>query len=137
MTYYPKITLYYSADPGSDLEEVRSFLKERGTALAKAAHHLGGRAASARVFLLAEAVRETRRLTKTQRRQLVELHRLLTLENVAKPDRIESACFAIIDPASPFVDECCLLAEQLEALLRRISGDDYASEIELLLGKAA
>lgn len=126
-----------SADPGSDLKEVRSFLSERGKALAKAAHLLGGPTASARVFLLTEAVRDTLCLTRTQRRQLVELHRLLTLENVADPDRIESAYFAAIDPASPIVAECCLLSDQLEELLRRISGGNYASEIEILLSKAA
>ena len=138
MTYYTtKTSIKTSADLASDLEEVCSFLSEHGKALAKAAHLLGGPTASARVFLLTEAVHDTLRLTKTQRRQLVELHRLLMLENVADPNRIEAACFAAIDPASPFVPECCLLADQLEALLRRICHGNYASEIEMLFREAA
>lgn len=106
------------------LENVRKFLRDQGGALAKAAHRLGGRAASARVFLLCDAVHSAVRLTQAQKRQLVDLHQLLTLENVGDPDRIESALFAEIDPGSPFVDECCQLAEKLEALLRQISDDD-------------
>jgi hypothetical protein len=114
---------------GTDLNHVRKFLDENGEALAAAANRLGGSAASARVFLLCEAVRCAVRLTQAQRRQLVDLHQLLTLENVGNPDRIESSLFAEIDPGSPFVEECCLLAEKLIALLRKISGDELSDEL--------
>lgn len=116
---------YTNADVfGTDLNHVRKFLHEKGEALAAAANRLGGRAASARVFLLCEAVHIAVRLTQPQKRQLIDLHQLLTLENVGDPDRIESALFAEIDPDSSFVGEFCLLAETLEALLRQISDDD-------------
>lgn len=80
------------------------------------------------MFLLCEAVDAATRLTNAQKRQLVELYQLLTLENVGDPDRIESALLAEIDLASPFVEDCCLLAEKLEALLRQIAEDESSEE---------
>ncbi len=55
MTYHQTFTKL----PCPNLEHVRGFLRDYGTALAKAAHKLGGPGASARVFLLCEAVRHT------------------------------------------------------------------------------
>ncbi|WP_372921985.1 hypothetical protein [Roseovarius sp.] len=111
---------------GLELKHVRKFLKLHGKALAKAAHLLGGGGASARVFLLSEAVVNARRLTSAQRRQLVELHRLLTLQNVGDPERIESALFSKIDPSSAVVEDICLLAENLQRLLFLISDEEPA-----------
>ncbi|SEL30734.1 hypothetical protein SAMN05421666_2084 [Roseovarius nanhaiticus] len=125
MTYYQTLTKL----PCPNLEHVRGFLRDHGTALAEAAHRLGGPAASARVFLLCEAVRHTRRLTRAQSSQLVDFHRLLTLEHVGDPDRIESGLFAQIDPASGFVTECCLLSDKLGALLKLIAENDPTSDI--------
>lgn len=106
------------------LAHVGQFLSEHGTDLARAAHRLGGSAASARVFLLCEAVRHTRRLTQAQSSQLLGFHQLLVLEHVSDPDRIESVLFAQINPASVFVEECCVLAEKLGCLLRSIAENE-------------
>lgn len=106
------------------LAHVRQFLSQHGTDLARAAHRLGGPAASARVFLLCEAVRYTRRLTRAQSSQLVGFHQLLMLEHVSDPGRIESVLFAQINPASVFVEECCVLAEKLGCLLRSIAENE-------------
>ncbi|WP_255012182.1 hypothetical protein [Roseovarius sp. M141] len=125
MTYYQTLTKL----PCPNLEYVRAFLRDHGTALANAAHRLGGPAASARAFLLCEAMRHTRRLTRAQSSQLVDFHRLLTLEYVADPDRIESGLFAQIDPASGFVTDCCLLSDKLGALLKLIAENDPTSDI--------
>jgi hypothetical protein len=76
------------------------------------------------VFLLCEAVRHTRRLTRAQSSQLVGFHQLLMLEHVSDPDRIESVLFARINPASVFVEECCVLSEKLGCLLRNIAEND-------------
>ncbi|MEI4262451.1 hypothetical protein [Roseovarius sp. D0-M9] len=121
MTYH-----HIDISAGLDLKHVRKFLSTYGTALAKAAHLLGGGGASARVFLLCESVLHARRLTVAQRRQLVDLHRLLTLENVGDPERIESGLFSEIHPSSPVVEEICLLAENLQRLLLQISGEEPA-----------
>jgi hypothetical protein len=125
MTYHQTITKL----PCPNLDHVRGFLRDHGKALASAAHKLGGPAASARVFLLCEAVRHTPRLTRSQGSQLFDFHRLLTLEHVSDPDRIESGLFAQINPASGFVDECCLLSEKLGALLLQIAENDPTSDI--------
>eukprot|EP00919_Chromeraceae_sp_WS-2016_P029834 GHVR01070911.1.p1 GENE.GHVR01070911.1~~GHVR01070911.1.p1 ORF type:complete len:141 (-),score=10.54 GHVR01070911.1:37-459(-) len=125
MTYHQKITKQSCAN----LRPVRGFLHDHGRALAETAHKLGGSAASARVFLLCEAMCHTRRLTRAQSSQLVDFHRLLTLERVSDPDRIESGLFAQINPASAFVGECCLLSEKLDALLRLIAENEPVSDI--------
>ncbi len=124
MSYYHTIT------PKSclHLEHVRPFLRDHISALAKAAYKLGGFAASARVFLLCEAVGQTLRLTRLQRSQLVDLHRLLTLEHVGDPNRIESSLFAEIDPSSAFVEECCCMADELGALLVSIKDEESLSK---------
>lgn len=126
MTYYRTFTML----PCPKLDHVRGFLRDHGTALALAAHKLGGPAASARVFLLCEAILHTRRLTRAQSSQLVDVHRLLTLEHVSDPDRIESGLFAQINPASEFVNECCVLSEKLGALLLRVAENDPTCDIQ-------
>ncbi|MEY8095964.1 hypothetical protein AB9F29_00905 [Falsihalocynthiibacter sp. S25ZX9] len=90
MTYHQTFT----KQPCQNLKQVRGFLRDYGTALAMAAYKLGGPTASARVFLLCEAVRHARQLTRAQSRQSVGFHRLLTLEHVNDPDRTESDLFA-------------------------------------------
>tara|TARA_R110002049_G_scaffold271272_1_gene448499 strand:+ start:442 stop:657 length:216 start_codon:yes stop_codon:yes gene_type:complete len=59
----------------------------------------------------------------------VNFHQLLTLEHVSDPDRIECGLFAQINPASEFVDDCCVLSEKLGSLLRQIAENDLASDV--------
>lgn len=122
MTFHEKIALEGGIDPHVDLLPVQYFLSEHAAALATAANLLGGPAASGRLFMLVEALRDARRLSRTHRRQLVALHELLSLKHVGEPDRIETGRFAAIDPGAPIVEEICLLADALEQLLRRIAG---------------
>ena len=125
MSYCQSITMLTCPN----LADVREFFCENRTALGRVAYKLGGPSASARVFLLREAVRHMRRLTYAQRSMLVDFHRLLTLHHVGDLDRIESGLFAQIDPASGFVDEYCLLSEKLGALLLRIAENDPANPV--------
>ena len=125
MSYHTKINAISNIAQARDLKQVRAFLHLHGEALAEAAHMLGGRAASGRVYMFIDAVRDAARLTKVQRRQLVDFHKLLTPENVGDPERVETSFFAQIDPASDSVHACCLLAERLEELLSDIAtGED-------------
>lgn len=124
MNHRQKSLLATVFDPAADLKLVRAFLDEHGHALARVAHLLGGGAASGRAFLLIECVRSSLQLTNTHRRHLVGVHRLLTLQDVSKPDRIESGLFAMIDPDSPIVHDACRLAEALEDLLVKVSAED-------------
>ncbi len=131
MTFHAKLITDDARAKLTDLAAVRKFLSKYGAALATAAHTLGGAAASSRVFIMTAAVQEAQRLTRAQRRQLVELHRLLTLEHVGDPERIETALFSKIDPGSSIVNDFCLLAEALEALLWQISEADNAESLAL------
>jgi hypothetical protein len=126
MTFY---RTFSTKQPCPNLGHVRRFLRDHGTALALASRRLGGPAASARVFLLCEAVRHTRRLTRAQSSQLVDFHQLLKLEHVSDPDRIECGLFAQINPASEFVDDCCVLSENLGSLLRQIAENEPTSDV--------
>lgn len=141
MTLHQTIAADSVFDPIADLKLVRAFLHEHGTALAAVAFLLGGGAAGAKVFLLIDAMRDACGLTRNQRRQLADLYRLLTLEHAGDPGRIAAARFAGIDPAAPIVDQICLLAEKLEALLLRISapenGGEVSADAAALFGQAA
>lgn len=125
MTFY---RTFSTKQPCANLVHVRRFLRDHGTALALAARRLGGPATSARVFLLCEAGQHTRRLTRAQSNQLVDFHQLLTLEHVSDPDSIECGLFAQINPALEFVDDCCVLSEELGSLLRQIAENEPTSD---------
>lgn len=124
MTFHKQISVDDVFDPQRDLRAVRAFLEQHGSALPRTAHALGGGSASGRVFGLIDSVRVARRLTWLHRFQLKALHRLLRLEEVGHPDRLETALFAAIDPASPVVEEICVLADSLSTLLIEIGADD-------------
>ena len=99
------------------IDLVRGFLGQHSEALAQAADLLGGPAAEGRARRLAGAVARAPRLSPALRRELEVLHALLSLEDVADLDGVEAACFAAIDPASPLVEEVCLLTDELTRLL--------------------
>jgi hypothetical protein len=116
------------------LKSVREFLDAQGDALANAAYALGGGSASGSVFRLTEAVRSSKKLTRSHVMRLRQLHALLMLENVGDPDRIETALFAEIPPGSKAVEDICLLADSLGDILHNLNS---CSEPELDVGKAA
>ena len=121
MTYHSRLTAGDAFHSPSMIDQVREFLDAQGTAVANAAQALGGNAASSRVFLLIEDVRDAKQLTHVHRCQLIELYKILSLEYVGDPNRIETALFNEIDLNSSMVSDVCLLTEALEALLLRIS----------------
>ncbi len=126
MTFHTKLIADEAFARSTNLVAVQTFLDEHGTALENAAHMLGGDVASGRVLILISTVREADRLTRAQRWQLIDLYKLLTLEHVGDPDRIETALFSEIDLESSVVHEICLLTEALEALLCEISEANQA-----------
>lgn len=101
---------------------VAHFLQCHAEALISAAALLGGRPAVARTARLIEDVAEARTLTRRLRRELKGLHRLLSLQCVGDIDSLEAACFAVIDPASPAVEEICLLCDELTERLEALPG---------------
>jgi hypothetical protein len=123
---YVNETLISSEDQlaAADLKAVQTFLGKNGTALANAAYHLAGGAASGAVFRLIDDVRKARKLTSSHINCLCKLHALLFLEKVGDPERTETALFAKIVPGSRLVDEFCMLADRVDDLLVSIGQSD-------------
>ncbi|MEP0190116.1 MAG: hypothetical protein ABJE00_06855 [Erythrobacter sp.] len=103
--------------PSSALRDLRAFVAEHADGLAGAAALLGG-APGFRIALAAlDGLCEPGCPVARTMRALDKLVDLLMLEHVQDPDRIESVCFAALDPAEPVVEEVCLLADGLSNLL--------------------
>ncbi len=111
----------------------QEFFAEHGAALCKASELLGGSSAERRCLALLLSLAEDRALRGKHIQDLIETHRLLTLQHVGNPDRIETALFACIDPLDPRVHDLCLLADRLLNLLSEIADvqghDDAPAEL--------
>lgn len=103
--------------------EVRAFVEEHREALQHAAELLASRRGAALAARIAEDLSDASCLSRRCRRDLEALLDILALENVDDPDSEEAACFAALDPASPVVEEICLLTDGLRDLLDRANAD--------------
>ncbi len=101
------------------------FLSNHREGLENAAALLGGPIAARRLCGLIEALSVPQpRLTRWISRELVALHRLLTLEDVANFDSPAAHYFSLIDPADPAVADICLLTDGLTDCLRSLIVED-------------
>ena len=91
------------------------FLLGHCEALVSAAALLGGPPAVRRTARLLEGFVDSSCITRRQRAELVELHRLLALDRVGDPESLEADCFARIDPASPEVESICEMTDALRS----------------------
>ncbi|WP_417524081.1 hypothetical protein [Marinovum sp.] len=89
------------------------YVEKHAEALQNAALLLGGRPALKQVQSLFETLRTEHSLHGRAGRDVSALHDLLSLAHVHDPSRPEAAYFAALDPASPHVEEICLLADEL------------------------
>lgn len=96
---------------------VVAYLEEHREALQHAAELLAGRRGAALVARIAEDLSDAPSLSRRCRRDLKDILDILALENVDDPDREEAGCFAALDPASPIVEEICLLTDGLRDVL--------------------
>lgn len=116
--------------PPSSLDDLRAYLGDHRDGLFDAAALLGGQPG----VRLAQSVLDDfdTHGTPTRRtmRALDDLLDLLMLENVHDPDRIEAARFALLDPASPIVEEICLLADGLNDAIA-----SYRRSLEMTLAQ--
>lgn len=99
------------------LTAVRDFFDKHGAALCNAAELIDGEAGTARVLRLMSRLREASRLERATRRRLVDLHRLLSLDPVIDAFEPDLSSWMLLDPASPEVEELCLLTDRLYDLL--------------------
>lgn len=119
------------------LRTLADFLVENAEPLINAAAVLGGRQAVRRTARLIEEMASAPRLTRRLGRDLVGLHRLLSLDAVDDPDSLEAALFAEIDPASPIVEEICLLADVLRDRLEALAAAEGDQALATTLAQAA
>ncbi|SNT76950.1 hypothetical protein [Paracoccus seriniphilus] len=128
---FPTNTL--SADP--QLDAVRAHFDKHGAALCNAAGLINGEAGTARVLRLMSGLREASRLDRAARRKLVELHRLLSLDPFGDDLEPDLSSWPLLDPASPVVEEICLLTDRLYDLLVEIGElDDEQKALALAHG---
>lgn len=99
------------------LTAVRELFDKHGAALCNAAELIDGEAGTARVLRLMSRLREASRLERATRRRLVDLHRLLSLDPVIDAFEPDLSSWMLLDPASPEVEELCLLTDRLYDLL--------------------
>lgn len=111
-----------SHDP---LKELREFFHEQSEALQSASVLIGGQPALRCVHALMDGLATQTRITRRMKSNFARLQAVLALENVDDPDRIEATLFAAIDPASPIVEEICLLSDQLDDLLQPIPSERH------------
>ncbi|KUF09782.1 hypothetical protein [Pseudoponticoccus marisrubri] len=121
-----------SADP--QLAPVRDFFEEHGAALCNAAGLIDDGFGTTRVLRLMSGLREASRLNRATRRRLVDLHRLLSLDPVIDAFEPDLSSWMLLDPASPEVEELCLLTDRLYDLLVEIGEmDDDRDALALAL----
>lgn len=110
--------------PSPALHDLRAFAAEHADGLGCAAALLGA-APGVRIALAAlDGLCEPGHPGARTMRALDDLVDLLMLEHVQDPGRIESICFAALDPAEPVVEEICLLADGLAG-----ARDAYRAEL--------
>lgn len=117
------------------LDAVRAHFDEHGAALCNAAGLIDAEPGTARVLRLMSGLREASRLDRTTRRRLVDLHRLLSLDPVIDAFEPDLSSWVLLDPASPEVEELCLLTDRLFDLLVEIGElDDERDAVALAPG---
>lgn len=89
------------------------FVEENAEALQNAALLLGGPPWLKHVECLFETLWTLNSPRGRAGRDVAALHDLLSLAHVHDPSRPEAAYFAALDPASPQIEEICLLADEL------------------------
>lgn len=109
-----------SAPQDTALEAVRGLFCEHGHALAEAAGFVGGPSSEARVFDFGRRLTRATRMTDRFRRDLVALHRILSLEESCAVDA-EILVLSGIDLTSPQIADICLLTDRLGDLSETIA----------------
>ena len=114
------------------LQELREFAKFHSEALQNASLLLGGEPALKCTQILLVDLTEAPSLTRRLGAKLVALHQLLTLQNTHDWESVEAAHFSNIDPASPIVEDICLLSEALMDVMYRIGDGAFMAKFEPL-----
>ncbi|WP_109464307.1 hypothetical protein [Albibacillus kandeliae] len=95
----------------------RKFVSEYAVALISASALLAGAGGKRLAQGVIDDAADQARLPRRLQRNLRQLLDILELRHAHDDTRVEFWCFAEIDPASPAVEEICLLSEGLRAAL--------------------
>lgn len=99
------------------LKDLREFFQDRSEALQNSAARLGGQPALRCVHALMDDLAIQPRMTRSMKSNFAKLQDVLTLEHVHDVNSLEAGLFADVDPASPFVEEICLLSDELKGII--------------------
>ncbi|MBM1556221.1 hypothetical protein JQV19_06105 [Sulfitobacter mediterraneus] len=99
---------------------LQEYLWSHSEGLQNAALVLGGMPAVKATNVLIDDVCSSTVLSRRVMQNLSRLHELLSLEHVHDPDRPEAAYFTALDPAAPYVEDICLMADQLRGHMEKL-----------------
>lgn len=102
-----------SVGPHPDTDPLRRMFSEKREALSDAATLLSGARGAALVTKIVDGLQRDVRIGRGTADALGSLSDILMLAHVDDPTRLESVLFSRIDPASPDVENICLLADEL------------------------
>jgi hypothetical protein len=94
-----------------------TFFTDHADALRNAAYLLSRGRGLRIVDHIIDSISKRPTLTRTTWQAIQELYDILTLENVDDLESVEAACFAVLDPAAPVVEDICLLTDQFRDAL--------------------
>ncbi|UWP96503.1 hypothetical protein K3X48_05880 [Aliiroseovarius crassostreae] len=111
------------------LTSMRAFMASHSEAVQNAAYLLGGQPALRKTQSLLDDIASSLVMTRRLAQNLLDLHALLTLQNVHCDDTIEAACFADLDPASPIVEDICVLCDELEDEIHKLDDAELSAAL--------
>ncbi len=109
--------------PGNAADRLRAYVCENRTGLLNAALLLGGQAWLKRTQQLVDDILSAPTYTRRIHLQVDALLALLSLKDVHEEERPEAGYFANLDPAAPYVEEICLLADGLAEAIAATAPD--------------
>ena len=115
------------------LAAFQTYAREHYEAFQNAALLLGGTFAAKRARSVLEDVMSAQTITRRMQIEMVEMHKLLSLHYVDDPERVEAAYFAEIDVSDPFIEDICLMTDQLTDILHSLKLDPSEPLAEYLV----
>jgi len=110
--------------------DLRDFVRLHSEALQNAAALLGSHLWLKRMKTFINDVLEANTVTRRIRAELKAMVTLLSLQHIGDPETIEAMCFSDLDPASPIVEEICLLTDAMTDLHCRLGADCVPNEFD-------
>lgn len=111
------------------MTSIRAFMASHSEAVQNAAYLLGGQPALRKAQSLLDEIASSLVMTRRLAHKLLDLHALLTLQNVHRGDTVEAACFADLEPSSPIVEDICVLCDELEEEMHKMENAELSAAL--------